>query len=220
MLNRRQVIQATFLSAALAAISMPSLAATSAQAISLLKSLPEKLPGARGTFTQVTLDKNGKQTGTSSGKFAFRRPGFFSWEYLEPYKQLLIANGKQLWFYDEDLNQATVKRMDAALSSAPASLLFGTVDFDKAWTLTELPAQNGRPTVKAVPKNDPTIEAAIISFDAQGLPTLLEIEDNFGQKTQLSLEQVQQVVPSESEFNFKPPQGTDILNDQSTTPLS
>jgi len=53
------------------------------------------------------------------------RPGRFRWDYQTPYRQLIVADGKQLWTYDEDLEQATVKDLDAALSSTPAMLLSG-----------------------------------------------------------------------------------------------
>ena len=37
--------------------------------------------------------------------------------------QLMVADGKNLWFYDRELAQVTVKPIDAALSSTPIMLL-------------------------------------------------------------------------------------------------
>ena len=37
----------------------------------------------------------------------------------------MVADGKNLWFYDRDLEQVSVKAADAALTATPASLLSG-----------------------------------------------------------------------------------------------
>ncbi len=40
----------------------------------------------------------------------FARPGKFIWTYQKPYEQVLQADGDQLYIYDKDLNQVTVKQ--------------------------------------------------------------------------------------------------------------
>ena len=48
----------------------------------------------------------------------------------------MVCDGGNLWFLDRDLEQVTVKPVDAALSATPAMLLSGAVDVRKNFNLT------------------------------------------------------------------------------------
>ncbi len=66
----------------------------------------------QGAFTQTVVDSRGKRVGTGRGRLTIVRPGRFRWESApdgaDDAVQLLIADGRNLWFYDRDLDQATV----------------------------------------------------------------------------------------------------------------
>ena len=81
--------------------------------------------------------ETGKAAPVSTGTFLFARPGKFIWTYVKPYEQLLQADGEQLYIYDKDLNQVTVKKLGNALGSSPAAILFGSNDLEKNFTLSE-----------------------------------------------------------------------------------
>ena len=57
-------------------------------------------------FTQVVTSpaKDGKaaRSKTSSGTFAFQRPGRFKFIYQKPFEQTIVADGQTLWLYDVD----------------------------------------------------------------------------------------------------------------------
>ena len=76
-------------------------------------------------FQQTIDDGHGKVMRSAAGKLYLQRPGKFRWDYAEPSEQLVLADGKQIWFYDKDLAQANVRNMDTTLASTPASLLSG-----------------------------------------------------------------------------------------------
>jgi len=81
----------------------------------------------RADFIQQTLDESATVTQESRGKFYLKRPGRFRWVYESPFRQEIIADGRKVWFYDPDLEQVTVRAIDAALGSAPALLLSGKI---------------------------------------------------------------------------------------------
>ena len=66
-------------------------------------------------FTQTIDDGHGKVERSAAGKLYLQKPGKFRWDYTEPSEQLILADGKQIWFYDKDLQQANVRDMDASL---------------------------------------------------------------------------------------------------------
>ena len=59
---------------------------------------------------------------TSSGQFSpFMRPSVFRFDYSKPFVQNIVADGQQLWLFDTDLNQVTVRNQAQTLGSTPAS---------------------------------------------------------------------------------------------------
>ncbi|MDG2288897.1 MAG: outer-membrane lipoprotein carrier protein LolA, partial [Woeseiaceae bacterium] len=60
-------------------------------------------------FEQSLIDAEGTIVDRTSGTLEIERPTRFRWSYSEPYEQWLIADGLNIWSYDLDLEQATVK---------------------------------------------------------------------------------------------------------------
>lgn len=81
-----------------------------------------------GSFEQVLIDADGEVIERTTGTLEISRPGKFRWSYVEPYEQWLIADGLNIWSYDVDLAQVTVKPQAAALANTPALLLSGSAD--------------------------------------------------------------------------------------------
>jgi outer membrane lipoprotein carrier protein len=63
----------------------------------------------KGRFEQSLVDADNQIVETSSGTLEIQRPGQFRWSYVEPYEQVLVADGLNVWSYDIDLAQVTVK---------------------------------------------------------------------------------------------------------------
>ena len=117
--------------AALAAGLSLGLAASAAESddapgMTLVESFVDGITTLSGSFEQAVIDAGGQVLETSSGTLEIKRPGQFRWVYVEPYEQWLIADGLNVWSYDVDLEQVTVKPQAQALSKTPAMLLGGS----------------------------------------------------------------------------------------------
>ena len=88
-----------------------------ASAIEKLKTFIASTHSAQAEFMQEVQDKKGKRIQSASGSMQFVRPGKFRWEYRKPYEQVIVGDGVKFWLHDVELNQVTVKKMDAALGS-------------------------------------------------------------------------------------------------------
>src|SRR6187551_3939914 len=101
---------AAVLGAALLSVCTPALPAAAATA---LDGYLEGLKTWSAGFTQTVVDARGKQVNSGSGRLLVVRPGRFRWESAPEgaaeAAQLLVADGRNLWFLDRDLDQATVK---------------------------------------------------------------------------------------------------------------
>lgn len=80
----------------------------------------------RGDFEQALIDADGQVVERTTGTLEIQRPGRFRWSYIEPYEQWLVADGLNIWSYDVDLAQVTVKPQAEALDNTPALLLSGS----------------------------------------------------------------------------------------------
>ena len=131
------------------------LSATHAQAatsIEQLRSFVSETQSASGKFRQTGASLGPDDA--SSGEFAFARPGKFRWSVIEPYEQLLVADGADVYFHDIDLNQVTVRPMSGALGATPAAILFGTGDVDERFIMTDEGEADGLEWLAAVPKRE------------------------------------------------------------------
>lgn len=82
----------------------------------------------QGRFEQSLIDAEGEVAEVSNGTLEIERPKRFRWIYSDPYEQWLVADGLNIWSYDVDLEQVTVKPQAKALSNTPALLLGGAKD--------------------------------------------------------------------------------------------
>lgn len=167
---------------------------------------------ARGAFTQKVLHDDARVAESGSGTFAFSRPGRFRWEVREPFEQLLVADGERLYFYDKDLNQVTVRKLQGALESTPAAILFGSSDLDRGFVLREMPARDGLAWLEALPRErDSGFERIDFGF-RDGLPVVMEIRDAFGRTTRFEFRDIVRDAPLPAgSFRFVPPPGADIV---------
>ena len=198
-----------------ALLFMASLAAH-ADAISRLKSFIAATRSAQADFTQVVLNRDGQRLQSASGTMQFVRPGKFRWEYRKPYEQLIVGDGAKFWLYDPDLEQVTVKKLDAALGSSPAALLSGSNEIERGFKLKNIGERDGLDWLEAIPKNkDSSFESIRMAFDAHDELAMMELRDTFGQDTVLRFTDMKrnpQLAPSL--FRFEPPKGADVLGDE------
>jgi chaperone LolA len=183
--------------------------------IAKLKEFVAATHSAQANFTQVVLDQNGKRIQSASGIMQFQRPGKFRWTYQKPYEQIIVGDGQKFWLYDVDLNQVTVKKLDAALGSSPAALLSGSNEIERGFTLKESGSQDGLEWLQAISKTqDSSFEKILMAFNAQAELVIMELNDAFGHKTVLRFSNMQHnpKFPAQ-QFQFTPPKGADVLSD-------
>ncbi|AKU21706.1 outer membrane lipoprotein chaperone LolA [Massilia sp. NR 4-1] len=187
-----------------------------ATALEQFKTFVAGTKSAKGEFTQKLVknaESGGKVSQPSTGTFVFARPGKFIWSYQKPYEQLLQADGEQLYIYDKDLNQVTVKKLGDALGSSPAAILFGSNELDKNFTLSEAGTRDGLEWLKAIPKTKDTSFEQILIGLRGGTPEAMELKDNFGQTSVLSFRKFEKnPALNAGAFKFVMPKGADVLN--------
>lgn len=169
----------------------------------------------QANFTQVVQDKKGKKIQSASGTMQFVRPGKFRWVYQKPYEQIIVGDGAKFWMYDVDLNQVTVKKLDAALGSSPAALLSGNNEIERAFVLKDNGEKDGLDWLDATAKAaDTGFDKIAMAFNTKGELVIMELRDAFGLKTEIRFSNMQRNPQlSPSLFKFVPPKGADVLGE-------
>jgi outer membrane lipoprotein carrier protein len=189
-------------------------APAAADAVDTLREFVRDVRSGRAEFTQTVTSPDGKRVRQSSGRFEFARPDRFRFTYTKPYEQLIVGDGQQVWIYDPDLQQASVRAMTQALGATPAALLTGAA-IERDFELVALPPRDGLAWVQARPRrsdgNGGSFELMRVGFAGKQLAAV-EIVDSFGQTSLLRFSQVEQGValPPET-FRFTLPAGAQLL---------
>ncbi len=179
-----------------------------------LKNFLGQTQSVKARFAQMVLDRNLKPLQQAQGVMQFSRPGKFRWDYTKPYEQTIVGDGSQLWIYDKDLNQVTVRKLDRALGASPAALLAGRNDLERDFTLSDSGSKDGIDWLDAVPKNrDTAFERVRMGFGKSGLAAM-ELRDQFGQITVITFADIERnpQIPAEV-FRFTPPKGADVISE-------
>jgi outer membrane lipoprotein carrier protein len=163
-------------------------------------------------FKQTIDDGHGKIVRSAAGKLYLQKPGRFRWDYSEPSEQLILADGKQIWFYDKDLQQANVRSMDASLANTPAVLLSGGGSVSSQFDVTALPPSDGLEWYQLIPKHtDTDFQLVRIGF-RNGDLTSMFLADKLNQVTQLSFTNSKRNAKFAPDlFTFVPPPGVDVI---------
>jgi len=172
-------------------------------------------------FSQSVTDKQGKVSARGTGQLTLVRPGRFRWEFTPAGAgeggQLLVADGRNLWFLDRDLDQVTVKPIDQALSQTPAMLLAGSVSrLEDSFVIQALPRAGGLDRVKLSPRGaEADFRTATLAFAGSQLRQMV-LEDKLGQVVTINFEGgVRNASVEAGKTQFTPSAGVNVIG----TPL-
>jgi outer membrane lipoprotein carrier protein len=181
----------------------------------------DDLKTLRASFLQTLADAHGREIDRATGTLIVARPGRFSWE-IHPQGQskgaggagqLMVCDGKNLWFLDRDLAQATVKPVDAALSATPVMLLSGSADVRKSFKISPAGERSGLEWVLVEPAaaEGADFRSALFGF-AHGDLRRMILEDKLGQTATIIFDKVvRNAAVSDADVTFTPPPGVDVI---------
>jgi chaperone LolA len=213
------------------AATRPAAAATGSTAANANDSTPldkylDSLKTLRASFLQTLTDSQGQEIDRATGTLVVERPGRFSWDtHPQPGDgksdagdtnkgagQLMVSDGRNLWFFDRDLEQVNVKPVDAALSATPAMLLSGTVDVRKNFTVQAAGQRDGLEWVLVEPRGaDADFRDALFGFANGDLKRMI-LEDKLGQTATISFDHIERNGRvAREETTFTPPKGADVI---------
>lgn len=178
-------------------------------------------------FTQSVTDASGKRSGGGSGSLVVQRPDRFRWDYrpadragsgapangADEQGQLLVADGSNVWFFDRELAQVTVKPIASALSSTPIMLLSGSeTALHEQFDIRAQPAEQGLQWVQVRPRGPQAdFSEARLGFRGDELVRMI-VHNMLGQSVELDFSHSRRNAPVDPAlFHFQVPQGVDVI---------
>lgn len=166
-----------------------SLIAGQALAEDQLSYLLKNLHTLRANFTQTVMNSRGQILQQVSGKMTIQRPGRFRWEVMQPNRQLLIADGQRIWFYDIDLQQITIQRQKTTDTDSPAALLSGSPsNLTQQFIIRPLMDVQG---FTLFPKNKSALFQSITLIFQKDYLREMRLIDKLGQQTVINFTQIE-----------------------------
>jgi len=173
------------------------------------------IKGLSANFAQRVFDSRGVQKEESSGELKMRAPRQFRWEYFKPFPQQIIADGDNIWVYDPDLEQVTVRRQSLEEQNSPLAVLIDPGEMERQFIVKEGGKAQGLEWLDLTPRkpDEAQIDRARLGFGARGLARM-ELFDSLGQRTEIDFSAWKRNPAfATGTFTFKPPNGVDIVGE-------
>jgi outer membrane lipoprotein carrier protein len=182
----------------------------------------------QGDFEQSLKDSKGEIIQESSGIFTVKSPGFFRWDTQLPFPQLLVSNLEDIWLYDPDLEQVTIRPYSQEIDQSPALLLSGNVGkISKIYHIEKISnaeKENNAEIVNSTniasyfvltPKQENNIFIQLsLGFVDENLLEMT-LKDSLGQTTRFNFKNITlNKLIDDGMFEFSIPDGVDVLIDE------
>lgn len=132
-------------------------------------------------FEQSVLDTENATAGQMHGIFLLQRPGRFRWDYVSPRKQIILADGRDVWLIEEDLKQVTRHYQKWALKGTPAAFLAMDESVETDFEIVEIGERLGMQWLELIPRDpESDFNRILLAFAGDELRHM-ELNDKFGQ---------------------------------------
>ncbi|MGB0733962.1 MAG: outer membrane lipoprotein chaperone LolA [Pontibacterium sp.] len=167
----------------------------------------------KAKFNQATSTNGGRSFEETSGELWVAKPNQFRWESQEPFPQTIVNDGKYVWVYDPDLEQATRRPSDTSMQNAAAMILGGRIDeLAESFDISANQGIGEQVLFELTPKDESDVFKVIRLFFNNNTLSELLLEDSLGQRTTVAFFMPEKNIElDDSIFIFTPPEGTDII---------
>jgi outer membrane lipoprotein carrier protein len=166
-------------------------------------------------FRQETEVKTLNRNLKAWGKLTFKRPGKMLWRYEEPKGQIVLADGKNLYFYQPEQNQVIKSPLSNAFrSDIPLSFLLGLGNLKKDFSVALKGADENQYVLRLEPKGDLGGFSEVLLGVSRGTSDILwvSVRDAASNLTTIRFSAMRKGIGvQESLFRFQLPDGVDVV---------
>jgi outer membrane lipoprotein carrier protein len=166
----------------------------------------------QASFTQTVKSQDGRIQDQTAGKIWLQNPDKLRWVYSGDFPETIVADGDNIWIYDESLQQVTVKPQSLQASNSPLMLLGDISQIDQQFQVTELGDFEDMLLLELKSlDSESEFERILLGLSEDGI-SMMAMEDAFGQRTEIHFTDSMRNLALEPElFIFTPPEGADVV---------
>lgn len=191
---------------------VPTISSASERAkLSVLNGFVANLNTFSAKFEQTQPDESLFALNRSTGYFAMKRPGQLLWVYEKPEPQKIIADGRNVWVYDVDLDQATVRALANVEADFPLSWLLYKEPLSERFNIIPGAIKDGVSWYNLTPKEGTFFQSLEVAI-ADGKMVQIWMYQNADNVTKVVFNDIKQNQPvRDQQFDFQPPKGVDVI---------
>ncbi len=177
-----------------------------------LERFASELKNFQADFTQTVISQDGRIQDRTEGQVWLQTPDKLRWVYGGEFPELIVADGHNIWIYDESLEQVTVKPQSEDSADSPLMLLTDVSHLDEQFKVTEA-GDVDDVLLLELRSLDPEaeFERLLLGLDGNGI-RMMTMEDAFGQRTEIQFTNTSKNTAVDGQlFSFEPPEGTDLV---------
>jgi outer membrane lipoprotein carrier protein len=163
--------------------------------------------GFSANFAQQVFSPEGDLIVAGEGDVKISRPNLFRWHTKTPDENLLVADGKTLWYFNPFVEQVTMMWLEQATNQTPFVLL--TRNDPKDWANYNIEQSGDDFTLVAKDAAD-NAGQFIVSIAESGVVKRFFVIEQDGQRSEFTFSQFSAETPEKSHFVFDVPAGVDI----------
>lgn len=179
------------------------------QAIDELQKRLSLVSQYKADFKQTVRSTKGKVIQNGVGTFQMKRPNLFRMEVKAPQENVIVSDGKNLWFYDPFVEQVTVNWVEDAVNNTPFVLL--TSNNAKNWQQYQVSQESDNFVLKPKSHQSP-IQQFNIRITPNGILKGFSTIEKSGQSNLYLLKNISNFV-TDNAFTFTVPKNAE-LDDQ------
>lgn len=191
-----------------------SLANSSGPARIELERFTAGLDRFQAEFTQTVKSQDGRVQDQTHGRVWLQTPDKLRWVYLGEFPETIVADGVNIWIYDESLQQVTVKAQSGQASDSPLMILADVSQLDQQFQVTELGDFEEMLLLELKSlDSESEFERILLGLDSSGI-RMMTMEDAFGLRTEIRFDNIIRNPPADPQlFKFTPPEGADVVGE-------
>lgn len=154
----------------------------------------------------------------SHGKVYFKKPGRMRWEYAAPERKLFVSDGRTMWAYEPEANQAFQQSLRDSQLPTALSFLTGQGDLATEFNFRLIPARTygftGGHVVELRPKTaNPQYDRLVLFVNGTSFQVVRSLViDQAGNRNKMEFTNARQNTGiADSRFSFTPPQGVRVI---------
>lgn len=177
----------------------------------VLQDYVNQLKTFEADFVQTQPDESTFTQNTSIGHFQLDRPGKLIWEYVDPEPQRIVVDGKNLWVYDLDLDQVSVRPIEDVKAELPLSWLLYQEPIEDKFSIIESTNSSGTQWFNLTPKQATYFQSIDVGM-RDGEMTDVWMYQGPDNITKVKFQNIQsnRVIPLQN-FRFRVPEGADLV---------